>query len=212
MKKRTSKNNPSINCYGWLKGTTKTIFVLGCVASIGGVVTGLTYAARTYAAPIVCGATSATNIEQLIDEVEKPAAVVSSTAVAPATSFGPFTGQCFAYVEDAAKILPPTGKGDPSPEAILAALIAQESSGDPRAVSKTGAKGCGQIVLRWHPEMKGKALDPKQNVQYAAAFLKELIEKYGTYWSAIPHYNGCVAANNCTQYRNEVFRLARKYG
>jgi soluble lytic murein transglycosylase-like protein len=202
MKKRSTKQNPSINCYGWLKGTTKTIFVLGCLTAIGGAATGLTYAARTYAAPIVCGATT---IEHLIDEVGLPPKQVTA-------SFGPFTGQCFAYVEDAAKILPPTGKGDPSPEAILAALIAQESSGNPHAVSETGAKGCGQIVLRWHPEMKGKVLDPKQNVQYAAAFLKELIEKHGTYWSAIPHYNGCVAANNCTQYRNEIFRLARKYG
>jgi soluble lytic murein transglycosylase-like protein len=183
-----------------VQGTGKALLVIACVSLVAGAAIGMVYVAKKYAVPVVCSSPKAVPLARYEEAGDKLA------------SFGEYSGQCFQYVEKAAALLPPTGSRDPSPKAILAALIAQESSGNPRAISPTGAKGCGQIVLKYHPHMKNYVWNPEKNVQYAAKFLSELVKKHGTYWAAIPHYNGCVPSNDCISYRNEVFALARKYG
>lgn len=59
---------------------------------------------------------------------------------------------------------------------LLAALISAESNWNPNAVSKAGAQGLGQIM-----PLHGltNPFDPQENTQYAAKFLRQLLDRYG---------------------------------
>jgi hypothetical protein len=205
--------NTSFNYYkGWVKFTAKILFTFICVGILMAMLTAFIFAVKKYTLPVLLTSLPPGQQQEARNELPPPLPFPKASNVTERAIFGDFKGECFRYVEQAAAILPPTAQGEPGREEILAALIAKESSGDPMKVSRTGAKGCGQIVIRHHPEMAGKAFNPKENVRYAAKFLSQLVQKYGTYWSALPHYNGCVASNNCSQYRNDVLRLARNNG
>lgn len=204
---QTITNNP-LTYKNLVKVTSKTVFAIGCCGVIIASTTLLTYGVKHYTIPLFFGEKEIVVQERKLSEMPKPL----PNGAATSDKFGSYSGECFKYVAEAAQQLPKTRAGDPSRENILAALIAQESSGKPDKVSPTGARGCGQIVLKWHPTMRDKAFDARENVLYSAKFLAELIKKHGSYWSALPHYNGCVPANMCYEYRDKILRLAKNGG
>jgi soluble lytic murein transglycosylase-like protein len=63
--------------------------------------------------------------------------------------------------------------------ALVTAVIVAESGGDPRAVSKRGARGLMQLM----PETARRygvsnSFDPEQNIQGGTRYLRDLIERY----------------------------------
>lgn len=202
----------SFSYKGWAKVTANILFMFICVGILMAMFTAFIFAVKKYTLPVLLTPFLPGQQQVVENTFSPPLPSTNTSKVAERAIFGDFKGECFRYVEQAAAILPHTAQGEPRREEILAALIAKESSGDPMKVSRTGAKGCGQIVTRHHPEMVGKVFNPKENVHYAAKFLAQLVQKYGTYWSALPHYNGCVASNDCGKYRNDVLMLARNNG
>ena len=66
------------------------------------------------------------------------------------------------------------------PEALLFAVMAVESSFDARAVSEKGAVGLMQLMPTTAREMYvGDALDPAQNIEGGARYLRILANQYG---------------------------------
>ena len=99
------------------------------------------------------------------------------------------------------------------PPALIAAIMAVESSGNPDAVSPAGAQGLMQIMpdqltrlgvpqTMWH--------DPTANIDAGARYLAESLGNGGTIQSAAARYfgNGCDALGTCTsEYVNRVLLL-----
>lgn len=78
------------------------------------------------------------------------------------------------------------------PHNLLARLIHQESryrddiiSGE--TVSSAGAVGIAQIVPKWHPDVD--PLDPQAAIWYAAKYLRQLYQQFGTWRLALAAYN-----------------------
>ena len=63
--------------------------------------------------------------------------------------------------------------------ALFNAMIYQESKYNPKAVSKTGAVGLGQLTRATAKELKVKnRKDPKENVEASARYLRKMLDKY----------------------------------
>lgn len=74
-------------------------------------------------------------------------------------------------------------------EALVSALIAQESSFNPRAVSRAGAKGLMQL-MPVHTDPQGvDPFDAEQNIRTGMVFLSHLLTKYGDLRLALAAYN-----------------------
>ncbi|MEL2271607.1 lytic transglycosylase domain-containing protein [Klebsiella pneumoniae] len=74
-------------------------------------------------------------------------------------------------------------------EELIKALIQQESSFNPNAVSKAGAKGLMQL-MPVHTVSKGiDPFDPEQNIKTGMGFLSHLLNKYGDLRLALAAYN-----------------------
>lgn len=73
------------------------------------------------------------------------------------------------------------------PRFLLAKQAEQESDYNPDAQSGAGAQGIMQIVPRWHP-----GVDPfnvPDAILYAAKFMRELYERFGSWSMALAAYN-----------------------
>lgn len=76
------------------------------------------------------------------------------------------------------------------PPGLLLAQGIAESALDPHARSAAGAVGIMQIVPRWHPELgEAGALDPARAIPYAAQFLRQLHNQFGSWTLALAAYN-----------------------
>lgn len=78
------------------------------------------------------------------------------------------------------------------PGNLLARLAYQESKFLPeiitgQTVSQAGATGMMQIVPRFHPE--AEPLNPEKAIDYAASYLKQNYDKFGTWRLALMAYN-----------------------
>lgn len=74
-------------------------------------------------------------------------------------------------------------------EDLIKALIQQESSFNPKAVSKVGAQGLMQL-MPVHTKGKGiDPFDPDQNIKTGIGFLSHLLKKYGDLELALAAYN-----------------------
>jgi soluble lytic murein transglycosylase-like protein len=78
-------------------------------------------------------------------------------------------------------------------------MVMQESSCNPKAVSKTGAKGLTQIDWRWWGSFlqdlgiaqdEADLFDPETSIEAGAAILAHLIDRYGSIERALEHYSG----------------------
>lgn len=76
------------------------------------------------------------------------------------------------------------------PTRLLARVAAQESDFDPGAYNaKSGARGMMQIVPRWHPGVNVYDLDPRDDILYAAKYLRENHNRFGSWSKALAAYN-----------------------
>ena len=73
------------------------------------------------------------------------------------------------------------------PRHLLARVAKQESNYNPNAVSPAGAQGIMQIVPKWHPN--ARPFSPVHSIWYAAAYLRELHDQFGTWNLALAAYN-----------------------
>jgi len=74
--------------------------------------------------------------------------------------------------------------------ALIASVIKAESNGDPRAVSKAGAKGLMQLVDSTAKDMGVKQVfDPGQNIRAGSRFLKKMVDRFDDTKLALAAYN-----------------------
>ena len=96
------------------------------------------------------------------------------------------------------------------PPALLAALVQQESGGDPTVVSQDpgGTHGFGLTQLT-NPTLVAQAgsglFDPIKNLQVGAQYLRSLFNGSGNWWNALAGYNGSTA------YADQVTALWQQY-
>jgi hypothetical protein len=92
---------------------------------------------------------------------------------------------------------------------LIAAIIMQESRGNPNVVSSKGAKGLMQIMTKFHKI--DDPFDPNQNIQTGTKFLSRLLKLYnGNKSKALAAYNcgeGCVAE----RWPNNLYPETQKY-
>jgi soluble lytic murein transglycosylase-like protein len=81
---------------------------------------------------------------------------------------------------------------------LILAVMAVESSYNPVAESRVGARGLMQIIPRWHPEKllehggEYALLDPEVNIQVGAQILREYMARAGEMQAALQMYNGAL--------------------
>jgi murein DD-endopeptidase MepM/ murein hydrolase activator NlpD len=99
------------------------------------------------------------------------------------------------------------------PSALIAAIMAVESSGNPNAVSPAGAQGLMQIMPDQLTRLgvpQNMWQDPAANIDAGARYLAESLGNSGTIQSAAARYfgDGCDALGTCTtEYVNRVLVL-----
>jgi YVTN family beta-propeller protein len=97
------------------------------------------------------------------------------------------------------------------PAALIAAIIAVESSGNPTVVSPAGAQGLMQVMpdhLERYGIPEDKWLDPAANIDAGTRFLAELLSRGGPLQQAVASYfgEGCDVLGTCTgDYVAKVF-------
>jgi len=76
------------------------------------------------------------------------------------------------------------------PNRLLARVAFQESNFDPGAHNESsGARGMMQIIPRWHPGVNVTDLDPQDDIFYAAKYLRENYNRFGSWSKALAAYN-----------------------
>lgn len=81
------------------------------------------------------------------------------------------------------------------PEAWIRAVLAAESAHDVRAVSSAGAMGLMQVMPDTWEELRDRyrlgddPFDPRGNVLAGAAYLREMLDRYGTIGGMLAAYN-----------------------
>jgi len=76
------------------------------------------------------------------------------------------------------------------PTRLLARVAFQESNFEPGAYNeKSGARGMMQIIPKWHPGVNVTDLDPRDDIFYAAKYLRENFNRFGSWSKALAAYN-----------------------
>lgn len=76
------------------------------------------------------------------------------------------------------------------PSRLLARVAEAESDFDVAAFNEqSGASGMMQIVPRWHPDVIVTDLDPRDDIFYAARYLRENFNRFGTWGKSLAAYN-----------------------
>lgn len=97
---------------------------------------------------------------------------------------------------------------------IFVRQIDAESSFNPSAVSSAGAIGLGQLMPNTARELGVDPTDPEQNLEGAAMYMRQQLDRFGTYPLALSAYNAgpsrVTAANgvpNITETKNYVSKI-----
>ena len=105
---------------------------------------------------------------------------VAALLAAASLLAGPAWGR--GEVDDPVQVA--AGRFDLRPD-LIAAVIAVESAGDPKAVSSAGAMGLMQLMpatwaqLRAQLSLGPDPFDPRDNVLAGSAYLRQLLDRYG---------------------------------
>ena len=76
------------------------------------------------------------------------------------------------------------------PNRLLARVAYQESRFNPAAFNaSSGASGMMQIIPRWHPGVNVTDTDPEDDIFYAAKYLRENFNRFGTWGKSLAAYN-----------------------
>ncbi|MBN9251239.1 MAG: hypothetical protein BGO03_09945 [Mesorhizobium sp. 61-13] len=81
------------------------------------------------------------------------------------------------------------------PEAWIRAVLAAESAHDVRAVSSAGARGLMQVMPDTWDELRDRyrlgddPFDPRDNILAGTAYLREMLDRYGTIGGMLAAYN-----------------------
>lgn len=76
------------------------------------------------------------------------------------------------------------------PARLTARVADQESDFNPGAYNKgSGARGMMQIIPKWHPGVNVTDLDPRDDIIYAAKYLRENFNRFGSWAKALAAYN-----------------------
>lgn len=96
-----------------------------------------------------------------------------SAAAADATTVSQNVSRWSDIINQAAK----TYKVDPS---LISAVVAQESGGNPAAISRAGAKGLMQLMDTTAADMgTGNVWDPRANIMGGTQYLRSLLDRFG---------------------------------
>ena len=96
---------------------------------------------------------------------------------------------------------------------LMLALVATESSFNPKSLSTTGAKGYTQVIPRWHRDkIKGRDIwDISVNIEVGVKVLKECFRRNKTEYSALACYNGAVTPDKAIAYKQSIDRHKTKF-
>lgn len=140
----------------------------------------------------------------LSDEMRRVRDWVTDTYGVPGESIGPVLASTERTAREAGL--------DPL---LVVAVMAIESSFNPRAVSQMGAQGLMQVIPRWHLDKLGdKAtenalFDPLLNVQVGTQVLVEGLKRFGSMQAALQYYGG--ARNDPeARYSKKVMAMKRQ--
>lgn len=76
------------------------------------------------------------------------------------------------------------------PPRLLARVADQESDFNPAAYNPdSGARGMMQIIPKWHPDVTATDLDPRDDIFYAARYLRENFNRFGSWGKSLAAYN-----------------------
>lgn len=99
---------------------------------------------------------------------------------------------------------------------LIVAIMAVESSFNPRAVSQVGAQGLMQVMPQYHQDKlgarrgkKNALFDPELNVHVGTQVLQEGLSRYGSLPRALQYYNGSLG-DRSLRYTHKVMALKRK--
>lgn len=74
--------------------------------------------------------------------------------------------------------------------AVIASVIRAESGGDPKAVSRTGAKGLMQLTDRTADSLQvSDVFDPGENIMAGSRYLRKMLDRFGGLKLALAAYN-----------------------
>ena len=107
--------------------------------------------------------------------------MVIGTATLPAY-VGRYRGPFLALAHDAAR-------RHGVPEDLFARLVQQESGWNPRAVSHRGAQGLAQLMPGTARVLRVDPLDPAQNLDGGARYLRGQFDRFGSWRLALAAYN-----------------------
>lgn len=98
---------------------------------------------------------------------------------------------------------------------LLVAIMAVESSFNPRAVSQFGAQGLMQVIPRYHQDKIGPnggkhaLFDPETNVRVGSLVLHEGMRRHGTLQRALQAYNGALH-DASARYAQKVLAMKKR--
>lgn len=98
---------------------------------------------------------------------------------------------------------------------LIVAIMAVESSFNPRAVSNMGAQGLMQVIPRYHKDKLGAnrgrnaLFDPVVNVRVGTLVLHEGLQRYGSMQRALQYYNGALKDPKA-RYTRKVMALKKR--
>lgn len=162
---------------------TRTQYLLGGLA----LALVLFYTARKKSAAVAAGEASATDAGDFLEEIKVTAKKIGNTVSTTLRS------AWLLLVPD--RLKPTFDQASATyglPENLLARVAYQEShfrqdiiSG--KTVSSAGAVGIMQLVPKWHPNVN--PLDPFDAIPYAARYLRQLFNQFGSWELALAAYN-----------------------
>lgn len=98
---------------------------------------------------------------------------------------------------------------------LIVAMMAIESSFNPKAESHMGAQGLMQVIPRWHMDKIGEdagadaLFDPVFNVQVGTLVLVEGLQRYGSLQAALQYYGGA-RSDPEARYSKRVLAMKRQ--